>query len=219
MWNSPAELTIRSIRGFRSEPGEIETVLAAHPDVAPNARPARLALTPYEHLDPMPLSFAQRRLWFLHQVECPSSTYNIPLALRLSGIVNRSALQAALGDVLARHESLRTVFPEAEGAPCQLVLDAQTASPALCVTETTAAALLGLLAARHGFDLAAQPPVRAELFVLAPDEHVLLVVVHHIAGDGASIGPLSADLAAAYAARCQGRPPGWSPLPVMTSST
>ncbi|MGH3853478.1 MAG: amino acid adenylation domain-containing protein, partial [Pseudonocardiaceae bacterium] len=180
------------------------------------AGPARLALTPAERPDPLPLSFAQRRLWFLHQMEGPSPTYTMPVALRLRGTLDRQALHAALGDVVARHESLRTVFPECEGTPCQRVVDAHVASLALPVTETTTAALPGLLtaAARHGFDLAAEPPVRAELFALAPDEHVLLVMIHHIAGDGASMAPLSADLAAAYAARRQGLPPGWSPLPV-----
>ncbi|MGH3779458.1 MAG: condensation domain-containing protein, partial [Pseudonocardiaceae bacterium] len=95
-------------------------------------------------------------------------------------------------------------------------LDAQSACPALRVIQTTAAELPEMLAtvARYGFVLGAQPPVRAELFVLAPDEHVLLLLLHHIAGDGSSLSPLSRDLAAAYAARCHGEEPGWAPLPV-----
>jgi hypothetical protein len=171
-----------------------------------DAGPARLALTPWERPAVVPLSFAQRRLWFLDQLEGASATYNMPLALRLSGTLDRQALQAALGDVVARHETLRTVFPQVEGVPCQLVLDAQSACPALRVTETTETDLPGRLAAaaRYGFDLGVEPPVRAELFALAPDEHVLLVLVHHIASDGASMGPLSRDVAVAYAARCRG---------------
>ncbi|PZS11642.1 MAG: non-ribosomal peptide synthetase, partial [Pseudonocardiales bacterium] len=187
--------------------------VAAHLD---DAGPARLALTPYERPDPLPLSFAQRRLWFLHQLEGSSPTYNLPLALRLCGTLDRPALHAALGDVVARHESLRTTFPQLDGVPYQQVLDAQNSCPRLTMTETTAARLPEVLAAaaQYGFDLGAEPPVRAELFVLRPDEHVLLVVVHHIAGDGWSMGPLSADLAAAYTARCHGRPLAWSPLPI-----
>jgi acyl carrier protein len=181
-----------------------------------DAGQARLALTRYERPDVVPLSFAQRRLWFLHQMEGPSATYNIPLALRLCGTLDRQALQAALGDVMARHESLRTVFPQTDGTPYQQILDADAARPQLLVTEVSPTELAEVLAgaARYGFDLATETPVRAELFALAPDEHVLLVLVHHIAGDGWSMGPLSADLAAAYTARCQGQAPGWAPLAV-----
>ena len=187
--------------------------LAAHLD---NAGHARLALTPQERPDVVPLSFAQRRLWFLDQMEGPSPTYNMPLALRLSGTLDRHALQAALGDVVARHESLRTIFSQVEGVPCQLVLDVEAASPQLGVTEVNASELADAVAAvaRYGFDLATETPVRAELFVLGPDEHVLLLLVHHIAADGWSMDPLSADLARAYTARCHGQQPGWAPLPV-----
>ncbi|MBW0009180.1 MAG: AMP-binding protein, partial [Pseudonocardiales bacterium] len=181
-----------------------------------HAGQARLALTPSERPDVVPLSFAQRRLWFLHQMEGPSATYNIPLALRLSGELDREALQAALGDVTTRHESLRTVFPHHDGVPYQRVLDPESACPVVRVTPVGDTELAGVLAAAagHGFDLATEPPLRAELFVLAPQEHVLVVVVHHIAGDGWSLGPLFHDLATAYAARCRGEAPGWAPLPV-----
>jgi amino acid adenylation domain-containing protein/non-ribosomal peptide synthase protein (TIGR01720 family) len=187
--------------------------LAGHIDAA---GPARLALTRRERPEQVPLSFAQQRLWFLHQMEGPSATYNIPLALRLSGSLDRSALQAALGDVVARHESLRTVFPQSDGVPYQQILDATSACPPLRITPTSEADLPTILrtAASYPFELASEPPVRVELFVLAPQEHVLLVLVHHIAGDGWSSGPLSRNLATAYAARCQGQEPGWAPLPV-----
>jgi amino acid adenylation domain-containing protein len=181
-----------------------------------DAERARLALTPQKRPDRVPLSFAQRRLWFLHQMEGSSATYNIPLTLRLSGDLNQAALQAALEDVVARHESLRTIFPHIQGVPYQQVLDVAQACLVLRVTHTTEAELPELLrvAARDGFDLAVEPPLRADLFMLAPDEHVLLLLVHHIAGDGWSLGPLGRDLATAYAARCQCQAPDWAPLPV-----
>ncbi len=186
-----------------------------------DAGQARLAVTRCARPEVVPLSFAQRRLWFLHQLEGPtqhgfSATYNIPMAMRLRGELDRLALRAALGDVIARHESLRTVFPELESTPGQLILSIEAAYPALPVTETSETELVEVVAraARYGFDLAVEPPVRAELFALAPDEHVLVVLVHHIAGDGWSLGPLSRDLATAYAARCHGAEPGWAPLPV-----
>ncbi|MGW1658030.1 amino acid adenylation domain-containing protein, partial [Streptomyces atratus] len=187
--------------------------LAAAVDGAGRARPAPGRR---ERPEAIPLSFAQRRLWFLHRMEGPSATYNIPLALRLSGDLDQRALEAALADVVERHESLRTAFPVVDGAPCQRVMDLEAARPRLRVTEVGEGDLPDRLvaAARHGFELSEGPPLHAELFQLGTDEHVLLLVVHHIAGDGWSMGPLSRDLATAYAARSEGAKPEWSPLPV-----
>ncbi|MFE2586435.1 condensation domain-containing protein, partial [Streptomyces sp. NPDC059378] len=186
---------------------------------------ARLALVraerpvgapPAEGWERVPLSSAQRRLWFLRQLEDAASVYNMPLAWRLSGPLDLAALEAALGDVVDRHETLRTVFPAADGVPHQRVLATEEARPRLSVTPADEPDLPHLLtgAAARGFDLAAEPPLRAELFATAPDEHVLLLVIHHIAGDGWSLGPLAADLATAYAARRRGEEPQWVPLPV-----
>ncbi|MGH3874561.1 MAG: amino acid adenylation domain-containing protein [Pseudonocardiaceae bacterium] len=177
---------------------------------------ARLALTAGERRDVMPLSFAQRRLWFVDQLEDSSATYHMPLALRLSGKLDRQALHAALADVVARHESLRTVFPQLDGMPHQQVLDVDAARPSLSVTPTSEPELSDVLAvaAQRGFNLATEPPLRTELFMLGPDEHVLLIVIHHIAGDDWSMSPLSRDLARAYASRCKDEAPGWAPLPV-----
>ncbi|MFD0269308.1 amino acid adenylation domain-containing protein, partial [Streptomyces sp. NPDC127106] len=176
----------------------------------------RPALTRRERPEVVPLSSAQRRLWFLQRMEGTGATYNIPLALRMAGSLDRAALEAALHDVVTRHESLRTVFTDERGNPAQHVLDADRAAPALPVTDCDEAELPQRLAAaaRRTFDLAAQPPVRAELFALRADEHVLLLVVHHIVGDGWSLGALARDVTQAYAARRRGTAPDWPALPV-----
>ncbi|MGW3725521.1 amino acid adenylation domain-containing protein, partial [Streptomyces sp. NPDC000851] len=175
------------------------------PPIVPVARPER-----------MPLSFAQRRLWFLHRLEGPSSTYNGAAVLRISGVLDAEALRAALGDVVARHEALRTVFPEVDGRPYQHVRPAAEARPDLTVETLRAADLAAAVdrAVRHPFDLATELPLSASLFTVDEHEHMLVLVIHHIAGDGWSMGPLSRDLSAAYAARRAGRAPTWTPLPV-----
>jgi len=166
----------------------------------------------------IPLSFAQARLWFLDRLEGPSATYNAPLAVRLSGELDVAALGAALGDVVVRHESLRTVFGEAEGRPFQRVLepDVAVAMAGLSVAECGPDGVGDAVreAAARVFDLSSEIPVRAGLLAVGPGEHVLVLVLHHIASDGWSMGPLLRDLGAAYAARLGGGAPGWAPLPV-----
>ncbi|MBV9551366.1 MAG: AMP-binding protein, partial [Alphaproteobacteria bacterium] len=207
------EVAIRALFEAPTVAGLVTQVM-----VGPGAagQPARPALRPEERPREIPLSFAQRRLWFLDRLDGASATYTIPIALRLTGELDRGALEAALGDVVARHESLRTVFPETAGRPRQLILDAAAARPALPVVTVAAEALDGelALAARRGFALAQEPPLRAHLFGVGAQEHVLLLVLHHIAGDGWSMAPLARDLAQAYAARRAGKVPGWVPLPV-----
>ncbi|WP_369011202.1 amino acid adenylation domain-containing protein, partial [Streptosporangium carneum] len=164
----------------------------------------------------VPLSFAQRRLWFLHRLEGPSATYNVPVALRLSGRLDVEGLRAALGDVVARHESLRTVFAEDEAGPYQRVLPVESV-PALLETAVCEEARLEERLAEavgHAFDLSAEIPVRARLFELDAEEHVLVLVMHHIATDGWSMPLLGRDVAVAYAARTTGQEPAWTPLPV-----
>ena len=167
----------------------------------------------------IPLSFAQNRLWFIDQLQGPSPVYNIPAALRLGGRLDAEALGAALADVVGRHESLRTLFPAVGGIPRQLVVSAERADFGWQVVDATGwpTSRLGEAidtAARHPFDLATEIPLRARLFRVAEDEHVLVAVVHHIAADGWSITPLVRDLGVAYASRCAGQAPGWAPLAV-----
>ncbi|MDF2813285.1 MAG: hypothetical protein K0S56_4316, partial [Microvirga sp.] len=115
-----------------------------------------------------------------------------------------------------RHESLRTIFPERLGVPRQVVQRPEDGRPTLAVESVSEANLSGALAAANAqsFDLAKDLPLRAGLFVLGANEHVLLLTLHHIAADGASLEPLGRDVATAYAARCNGRAPIWSPLAV-----
>ncbi|WP_461112653.1 amino acid adenylation domain-containing protein, partial [Streptomyces chlorus] len=178
----------------------------------------RPALSAAGRPEQVPVSFAQQRLWFLHQLEGPSATYNIPLPLRLSGHLDVSALRAALGDVVARHESLRTVFADTDAGACQVVLDAAdpAAVPDLTVEDVSEEELPAALArvSAHAFDLSGEIPIRAWLFRLDETEWVLTLVVHHVAADGWSLAPLAQDLTRAYGARVEGRAPAWDTLPV-----
>ncbi|MBI0384249.1 hypothetical protein JBE27_50350, partial [Streptomyces albiflaviniger] len=166
---------------------------------------ARPALTPRPRPEALPLSYAQRRMWFLNRLEETNpgagAVYNLPLALRLTGELDVTALEAALGDVADRHESLRTLFPETDGEPRQRVLEGEAGRPRLVVVETSEellAAELGLHADR-GFDVTVDLPWRARLLKTGPSECVLLIVAHHIAVDGWSMGVLARDRGAAYA--------------------
>src|SRR5688572_15450363 len=177
-------------------------------------REARLPLQVTARPEAMPLSYAQERLWFLGRLEGVSGTYNIPVALRLKGALDQLALKAALGDVVERHESLRTIFPEKLGVPRQEIL--APAGLELTVEASREADLREQLSrvASRGFELSRELPLRAHLFVLGKEESVLLLVVHHIASDGWSAGLLLRDLVQAYTSRREGKAPSWTALPV-----
>jgi amino acid adenylation domain-containing protein/thioester reductase-like protein len=167
----------------------------------------------------MPLSFAQSRLWFLDQFQGPSPVYNMAVALQLHGRVDADALGAALADLVHRHESLRTIFPHLDGVPYQEVVTPEQAHFGWDVVDATTWSPTRLeeaigAVARHTFDLATEIPLRARLFEIAEDQHVLVAAVHHIAADGWSISPMMRDLGVAYVSRCGGQPPGWDPLAV-----
>src|SRR6185436_9418811 len=166
---------------------------------------------------PSPLSFAQQRLWFLHQVDPTSPAYNMPAALRLEGWLDVSALVHSFREIARRHEVLRASFPVVGGRPAQVlapdfelrlvVEDLSVLHPDDREPEARRRAQEEAL---RPFDLTRGPVLRARLLRLAPEEHVLLATLHHIVSDGWSMGVLVGDLAALYEAYSQGRP---SPLP------
>ncbi|MEE4591909.1 amino acid adenylation domain-containing protein [Streptomyces sp. DSM 41524] len=181
-----------------------------------DADTARPPVVPVERPERIPLSYAQRRLWFLNRFENGAAAHNISLGLRLTGTLDHEALRAAVRDVTARHETLRTIFPENGGAARQLILPPDQCPAEMVVTTVDERSLDAAIAeqAARDFDLATETPLRVTLFQVAPDHHVLLIILHHIAGDGWSVGPFAADLTSAYLARTAGRAPDWEPLPV-----
>ncbi|MFQ6399206.1 condensation domain-containing protein, partial [Nocardia sp. KC 131] len=164
----------------------------------------------------VPLSFAQQRMWFLNQYDKSSSAYNLPLGIRLTGDLDVAALQAAIGDVIERHESLRTIFPDIGAGPAQVALETSEMVPDLAMLPVTETDLLEHLIAlaSTNFDVSADAPLRVRLFQLSTSEYVLALVVHHIAADGWSLAPLARDIMLAYTARTAGQAPAWTPLPV-----
>ncbi|MCJ0946757.1 amino acid adenylation domain-containing protein [Rhodococcus sp. ARC_M8] len=180
-------------------------------------RSKRPILQAHSYRDKIPVSVAQRRLWFVNQFDTSSPAYNIPMVVRLSGALDVAAMQRAVGDVVDRHESLRTVYPASVDGPHQVVVPSERVTSKIAwevsVDEEALDRRIADLA-REGFDVSANVPLRGSLFRVTPDDHVLALVVHHISADGASLEPLARDLTRAYAARAAKRAPDWSPLPV-----
>jgi amino acid adenylation domain-containing protein len=172
----------------------------------------------------LPVSFAQARLWFLHQLEPESPAYHLPLALRLAGPLDVAALAAALVEIARRHESLRTRFPAEDGEPTEEIvpIEIHAARPlplidlkALPPTPRAAEARRRVaVEAVLPFDLASGPVARAALLRLDPEEHVGLLTQHHIVSDAWSRGVLLSELSALYAAAREGRPSPLAPLPI-----
>ncbi|MGM5067222.1 non-ribosomal peptide synthase/polyketide synthase [Rhodococcus qingshengii] len=177
---------------------------------------AREALTARVRPERVPLSLAQQRMWFLNQLDPESPVYNVPLAIRLSGKLDVAGLKAAVSDVLARHESLRTLYPSDPDGPMQVIVPPEEVVLDLSPVEVDAESVMLRVAevVGQGFDVGAEVPVRAKLFSLGSGDYVLVVVIHHVAGDGSSVGPLGRDVMVAYEARSRGVVPGWAPLGV-----
>ncbi|PHV07123.1 non-ribosomal peptide synthetase [Janthinobacterium sp. BJB412] len=179
-------------------------------DIGRRARPARL-----------PLSFAQQRLWFLDQLEPESPVYNVPSAMWLQGEARAAVLERALGEIVARHEVLRTVIVQDEAGPHQRVLPAAPFTlerldvGALPAEQRRAAALrLARDEARRPFKLASGPLLRAVLIRLDERQHLFVLNAHHIAFDGWSHGVIFAELCALYDAFQAGRPSPLAELPI-----
>ncbi|MGW4533873.1 amino acid adenylation domain-containing protein [Nocardia sp. NPDC004340] len=169
----------------------------------------------------VPLSPAQQRMWFVNRFDPASPAYNVPVALRLTGHLDHAALRAALRDVLDRHETLRTVYPDIDGVGMQRVVDTDGVPLDLEPIPVTPDSLPTVVADTigDGFDVTAAVPLRVRVFRIDTsagevNDHVVVLVAHHIATDGFSMAPLTRDVAAAYATRAAGEVPTWEPLPV-----
>jgi amino acid adenylation domain-containing protein/FkbM family methyltransferase len=188
---------------------------------AAGAGPHRAPLGRADRSRPLPASFAQQRLWFLDQLDPGSSLYNVPAAQALTGPLGVAALAAALGEVVRRHEVLRTSFGTVDGEPVQIISPrAAVAMPLIdlrCLPappRTREAERLADAEARRPFDLGRGPLLRSALLRLEAERHVLLLTMHHIVCDGWSRRVLVRELNALYEAFLAGRPSPLPPLPV-----
>lgn len=206
-----AELTVRDVFEEPTPAG-----LAARLSAAGDRAPFRPALRSGTATGEPVLAPAQHGLWFLQQLAGYRAAYNVPCALRLTGPVDVVALRCALRDLAERHGALRTRYPERDGTPSPQLVAPGELPDLLPVESVTAGELAGRLRAEadRAFDLGHELPMRAVLFTTGPDEHVLSLVLHHIAVDGWSLGPLWRDLGTAYRSRAAGHAPDWEPLPV-----
>jgi amino acid adenylation domain-containing protein len=176
---------------------------------------------PAPRTGPLPLSFGQERMWYLDRLEPGSGAYNVSMARRLAGPLDVDAMERALGEVVRRHEVLRTTFSDEGGTLRQVIHPAGGFSVPVedlsgLEDEAREAALAGRAAvhARAPFDLAAEPPFRATLLRLGAEEHALLLCLHHAASDGWSVGVLSREISVLYDAFARGEASPLAELPV-----
>ncbi|MFD6285592.1 non-ribosomal peptide synthase/polyketide synthase [Streptomyces sp. NPDC060205] len=180
--------------------------------LAGRAATARQGIPHADRTRPLPLSFAQQRLWFLDRLRPGDARYNSAVALRLTGPLDRTALSRALDTVVERHEALRTTFEESDGRPAQTVRPA--APVPLPVADTPSYALEAALLTEYErpFDLGAGPLLRALLLRESDTAHILLLTAHHIVTDGWSMGVVLEELCTAYDAFAQGAAPELAPV-------
>jgi amino acid adenylation domain-containing protein len=174
-------------------------------------------LVPVARDGALPLSFAQQRLWFLDQLDPGHATYNMPAALRLTGLLDVAALERSFYEIVRRHQALRTTFPAAGGQPFQVIAPPAAEPLPLVdlgelpeIRQQAEAQRLAAEEAQRPFDLARGPLLRAAVLRLDEKEHVLLVTMHHIVSDGWSVGIFIREIVALYGAFVRGRR---SPLP------
>jgi hypothetical protein len=205
-----ADLAAVIVQNQFDRPMKKSTVLAKEPEI-----PRRGVL------ESCPVSFAQQRLWFLDQFEPSSAVYNIPAAVRITGLLNVAALEQSLNEIVQRHETLRTTFSAVQGEPMQVINP--TLALTLAVTdlqqlpEAKREAEVRRLAgqeARRPFDLSQGPLLRATLLRLGEKDHVLLLTMHHIVSDGWSMGVLFREVSVLYEAFATGEPSPLSELPI-----
>jgi amino acid adenylation domain-containing protein len=182
------------------------------------------AITKVERGRHLPLSFSQQRLWFIDQLEPGSPQYNISAMYRLRGSLNVAALERTINEIVRRHESLRTTFHNIDGHPAAILtpeveisLAPQMVAGASSDEREAELARMARAEATTGFDLATGPLIRARLLQVGPDDHALLIIVHHIVGDGWSGSLIAGELAALYEAITRDQPSPLPELPVQYS--
>jgi natural product biosynthesis luciferase-like monooxygenase protein/amino acid adenylation domain-containing protein/non-ribosomal peptide synthase protein (TIGR01720 family) len=242
-WNAPGTASLRVVqateagerrlmtgrRARRRGDGSLE-VLAAVPAPARRPKPPKVAATPgasakkpegpppiprVPREGPLPLSFAQQRLWYLDHLEPGNVAYNNAVTLVMSGALDVASLERALNEVVRRHEILRTTFAMADSGSVQVIAPSLEVPIVLAVAEGAGEDEVSAWAkeeARRPFDLQAGPLMRAALLRVGGTEHVLLLVLHHIVSDGWSAGVMMHELARLYAAFMEGQS---SPLPAL----
>ncbi|MDT3777026.1 amino acid adenylation domain-containing protein [Nitrospira sp. MA-1] len=163
-----------------------------------------------------PMSFAQRRLWFLSQLEPESASYNTAIAVRMKGVLDRQAVEDSFNDIVTRHEILRSTFESADGDPVQIIAAQREVHLKVVTIPRSDDRIEPAIAAeaQHPFDLMRGPLIRLCLMERHAEEHVLVVTLHHIVCDGWSAQILAREFAAFYAARIAGMTPSLPPLPI-----